>query len=162
MKKSLASGVGVAAALMVMVGAGSANANPYDSFAGQTYAAASESISGWGGTVVIASREGSYLPTDECMVTGSRNSSGRVLLDLDCNDTYAGKTGHPGNSAATPAGQAALKVRQSAKSLNDDFAAATEQGSQSYCEQNADNCIGFCQGEGAGLCSSDLMAFLGI
>ena len=160
MKKSLASGVGVAAALVVVVGSGLAGAT--NDYVGQTYEQASSSINGWGGTPVIATREGSFLPTEQCIVTGSRSSTHGTLLDLDCNDTYAGKTGHPGGSAVTPSGQAALKVRQTAKSLNEDFATATAQGSKSYCEENAQNCADFCQGDGAGLCSPELMQFMGL
>jgi len=157
--KSVASGIGVAAALVVVFGSGSAGANPYDPYAGETYGNAVAAI---GSSAVIATRVGEYLPTEQCIVTGSRNSNGKVLLDLNCNDTYAGKTGHSGNSAATPSGQAALKVRQTAKSLNEDLATATAQGSKSYCEENAQNCADFCQGNGAGLCSPELMQLLGL
>ncbi len=170
-KKSLASGVCVLAALVLPFGSGSAGANPYDPYAGQTYDKASQSISSSGGTVVIASREGSYLPTEKCVVTGSRNagfrdSSGnsqgnKVLLDLNCNDTSA-LNGHPGNSVATPEGKTVLQARETAKSLNEDYAASAAAGKQSYCELNADNCRSFCQSRGAGLCSAELLQALSL
>lgn len=170
MRKSLASGVGVAAALMVVFGSGSTGA--VNEYVGQTYAKAAQAIKSSGGTAVISSREGSYLPTEKCIVVGSRKAgfldssgrsqSGKVLLDLNCNDTYAGNSGHPGNSAVTPDGQKVQQTRKTAQSLNEDYATATAQGSQSYCQQNAAECKSFCQGQGAGLCSAELTEFLGL
>lgn len=164
MNRFLAGGIGASFAALVMVNASPAYA--INDYVGVTYEKAAESIKGWGGTPIIATREGSYLPTDQCMVVGSRTQSstsggGRILLDLNCNDTSA-LNGHPGNSVATPEGKRALQARQTAKSLNEDYAAKSAAGQQSYCEENAANCIGFCQGAGAGLCSPELMEALGL
>ena len=159
MKKFIAGGIGGATALMVMLGTGSAYAN--NEYSGLTYAKAVEQIQGNGGTAVISTREGSYLPTEKCIVVGNRQQSGKMLLDLNCNDTSA-LNGHPGNSVATPEGKKIQQARQTAKSLNEDYAAASAAGKQSYCEQNAANCKGFCEGVGAGLCSAELMQALGM
>jgi len=158
-KRLMAGGLGGAVAFMVMLGTAPAYAvNEYN---GMTYAKAAEQISNSGGTTVITTREGSYLPTDKCVVVGSRFQGNKVLLNLNCNDTSA-LNGHPGNSVATPEGKKALQVRQTAKSLNEDYAAASAAGTESYCEKNAANCKGFCEGAGAGLCSSELMQALGL
>ena len=164
MKRFISGGIAGAAALVVMLGSGSAHAA--NEFVGLTYEEAMEQINGYGGTAAIATREGSYLPTEKCIVVGNRKQSsttggGKMMLDLNCNDTSA-LNGHPGNSVATPAGKKALQIRDTAKSLNEDYAAAAAAGKQSYCEENAENCIGFCQGQGVGLCSPELMQALGL
>lgn len=127
-----AGAVGAAAVSLLTFGAGTAAA--INEYAGQTYADATQAISSAGQTAVIASREGSYLPTDQCMVTGSRsanfldssgvNGGGRVLLYLNCNDTYA-HDGHPGNSLGSPEGRAA-KADADAKQAEADQAAAEQ------------------------------------
>ena len=105
--------LGGAAALTGLVGTGSAGAiNEYE---GLTYAEAVNAI-GKSGTVKIASKVGSFLPTDQCIVTGSRNASfldssgnnpgGVVMLDLNCNYMFA-LPGVPGNSHASPEGRSA-------------------------------------------------------
>ena len=111
MKKTLASGVGGAVVLVALFGSGSAAANPWDDYAGQTYEEAASSIGGWGGTPKPATRVGSYLPTEQCMVTGSRSGNGTVLLDLYCNDRFA-SAGRSGYSAASPEGSAAIAQAQ--------------------------------------------------
>ena len=159
MKRFLAGGIGGAVAVAVMLNAAPASAiNDYN---GMTYEQVLENVQGWGGTAVIVTREGSYLPTEKCVVVGSRNSGSSVRLDLNCNDTSA-LNGHPGNSVASPEGKKALQARKTAKSLNEDYAAKSAAGEQSYCEQNAESCIGFCEGAGAGLCSEELMQALGL
>lgn len=158
MKSYLASIIG-GAALVAVFGSGVANAlNEYN---GMTYEKAAETIQNNGGTPVIVTREGSYLPTEKCVVVGSRNAGSNVRLDLNCNDTSA-LNGHPGNSVASPEGKRALQVRTTAKSLNEDYAASAAAGKQSYCEQNAASCSNFCQGPGVGLCSAELMQALGL
>ncbi len=159
MKRFIAGGISGAAALMVTFGTGSANA--INEYAGMTYEKAVAQIQSYGGTAVIATREGSYLPTEKCIVSSSRSQGGKALLNLDCNDTSA-LNGHPGNSVVTPEGKKALQIRQTAKSLNEDYAAAAAAGQESYCEKNAENCIGFCEGQGVGLCSQELMEALGL
>ncbi|MBB3601839.1 hypothetical protein FHT40_001472 [Mycolicibacterium sp. BK556] len=117
MKKQLAVGigaVGAAAASFAMFGTGVASAT--NEYAGQTYADAAQAISDSGQSATIATRVGSFLPTDQCMVTGSRsanfldssgtNPGGRVLLYLNCNNTFA-TAGVPGNSIGSPEGRAA-------------------------------------------------------
>jgi hypothetical protein len=116
-KKHLAIGVGAvsaAAASFAVFGSGVASAT--NEYAGQTYADAAQAISDAGQSATIATRVGSFLPTDECMVTGSRsanfldssgvNAGGRVLLYLNCNSTFA-TAGVPGNSVGSPEGRAA-------------------------------------------------------
>ena len=169
MKKSLARGVGVAAALVAVCGSGVASAN--NEYKGQTYEKAAGSISKWG-TPVISSRVGSYLPTEKCIVTGSRkgdflNSSGKrqggiVLLDLNCNATTAA-SGHPGNSAATPEGkQAALWISR-ANTINENFAKATAAGQTPTCAKD-DKYIRFCTRicQESGKCSPEVLDFLGL
>ena len=117
MKKQLAIGfsaVGAAAASFAVFGTGVASAT--NEYAGQTYADAAQAISDAGQSATIATRVGSFLPTDQCMVTGSRsanfldssgvNPGGRVLLFLNCNNTFA-TAGVPGNSVGSPEGRAA-------------------------------------------------------
>ena len=117
MKKYMVLGVGAvgaAAAAAALFGSGVASAT--NEYAGQTYADASQAISDAGQSATIATRVGSFLPTDQCMVTGSRsanfldssgtNAGGRVLLYLNCNNTFA-TAGVPGNSIGSPEGRAA-------------------------------------------------------
>lgn len=160
MRKAVAGGVGLAAALMVAFGSGSANANPYDPYSGQTYADATQAISSGGGTAAIATKEGSYLPLDQCIVTGSRNQNSKVMLDLNCNDVSA-LNGHPGNSVATPEGQKVHQIQSTAKQINENYAEATAAGQKSWCEENASDCANFCSNAGSGLCSPEVMELLG-
>ena len=117
MKKSVVLGisaVGVAAASFAIFGSGTASAT--NEYAGQTYADAAQAISDAGQSAVIATRVGSFLPTDQCQVTGSRsanfldssgtNAGGRVLLYLNCNNSFAA-AGVPGNSIGSPEGRQA-------------------------------------------------------
>lgn len=133
MKKALFRGgavVGGAAALFTVFGCGCASAKPdYDTYTGMSYGQAAGEIYGWGGTPVIASRQGTYLPTSQCIVAGSHrqtflNSSGsnngsKVMLDLNCNYPFA-TANAPGNSLASPEGRA-----------------AREQAEQQYAKQQA-------------------------
>ena len=117
MKKYLTVGigaVGAAAASFAMFGSGVASAT--NEYAGETYADAAQAISDAGESPTIATRVGSFLPTDQCTVTGSRsanfldssgtNPGGRVLLYPNCNNTFA-TAGVPGNSVGSPEGRAA-------------------------------------------------------
>ena len=117
MKKQLAiglGGVGVAAAAFATFGSGAASAT--NEYAGMTYADAAQQISDGGQSATIATRVGSFLPTSQCTVTGSRsadfldssgsNPGNRVLLYLNCNNTFA-TAGVPGNSIGSPQGRAA-------------------------------------------------------
>lgn len=105
---------GGAVALLAVLGSGVAAAiNEYE---GMTYAKAANAIAQSGGTPVISSKVGSFLPTSQCVVTGSHNASfldssgnnsgNKVLLDLNCNYMFS-LPGVPGNSKASPEGKAA-------------------------------------------------------
>ncbi|MFM9033908.1 MAG: hypothetical protein ACKOQ4_06420 [Mycobacterium sp.] len=150
--------VGSAAVLAIVVGSGVAGA--VDEFKGQTYEQAVGVIGK--GRAVVASRIGEYLPTEQCIVSGSRTdmTSGKVYLNLNCNAASA-LDGRPGNSVMTPEGKQVQQMRETAKNLSDDFAAATAQDTPSYCEQNTAACANFCEQDGAG-CSPELMEFLGL
>ena len=126
---------GAATALVALFGVGTAAAiNEYE---GQTYADAANAISQSGGTAKIASKVGSFLPTNSCIVTGSRtasfldssgnNAGGQVLLDLNCNYMFA-LPGVPGNSHASQEGKAAYEQA---------VQAAQEQQAQQAQEQAA-------------------------
>jgi hypothetical protein len=117
MKKYSAIGIGAAsaaAAAFAVFGSGVASAT--NEYAGQTYADAAQAISDAGQSATIATRVGDFLPTSQCMVTGSRNANfldssgtnagGRVLLYLNCNNPFAA-AGVPGNSIGSPEGRQA-------------------------------------------------------
>ena len=117
MKKYLTIGIGaVGAAAASLAAFGSGVASATNEYAGQTYADAAQAISGAGQSATIATRIGTFLPTDQCIVTGSRNADfldssgvnagGRVLLYLNCNNTFA-TAGVPGNSVGSPEGRQA-------------------------------------------------------
>jgi hypothetical protein len=89
-----------------------------DDYAGQTYGDAVGAIQDAGKKVVISSRSGNAPAGDNCLVTHSESAPWRkgnsfakvtntVLLDLNCNAKVASAT-QAGNSAASPAGRAAL------------------------------------------------------
>jgi len=166
MRKSLSSGIGVTAAVAFLFSAGLADAN--NEYKGLTYAKAKDSITSNGGAIVISSREGSYLPTEKCIIVGSRranflDSSGKksgytVLVDLNCNDTVAGA--HPGNSVASEDGKKAAQLRRSAAYINKDYADSLAAGKPSYCETHASGCKYLC--ENSGMCTAELLQFLGL
>ncbi len=165
MKKILAGAMGGAAALTVIFGAGVAVAD--NEYKGLTYAQVQERT---GNRAVIASRTGSYLPTEECIVTGNRrtsfldssgNGSAKILVDLNCNDIMT--AGHPGYSAATELGKKAEQLRASAKSINKNFVESSEKGTVPYCgdtESRTANCISICKQ--SGLCTDELLNYLGL
>ena len=135
MNRIMVVGAGALVAAVSMMTFGTGTAAAINEYAGQTYADATQAISDAGQTAVIATRVGSLLPTDECMVTGSRsanfldssgvNGGGRVLLYLNCNDTYA-KAGIPGNSLGSPEGRSA-KADADAKAAEEQQQAEAEQ-----------------------------------
>ena len=110
----------VAAAVIaapLFVGCGVAST---DDYTGQTYADQSKAISDAKLTAVIATRAGDVLNQNNCIVTGSEMSpwfkgddfspvTDAVLLNLNCNGGVAAAT-PPGNSAASPAGRAAIQA----------------------------------------------------
>lgn len=160
MKKSLARGVGVigsAAMAVVLFGAGSASA--VDEYKGLTY----EQVLQYTSNVKVASRVGQDLPTAQCIVTGSRNSSSldssgnyrgyTVLLDLNCNDPMSDY------SVMTPQGKEAQALKETGKDISTNYAQSLEAGQPSWCEENGDRCWDFC--ERSGTCSDEVLEFLG-
>ena len=124
-------GVGAMALSMALLGTGVAAAADYD---GQTYADAAAAIEEAGDTPIVATRIGSQLPQDECLVVNSQNHSylrdppddvyvlsatDEVRLNLNCAGGYATAT-NPGASVASPAGR-------EARAAADEAAAAEEQ-----------------------------------
>jgi len=132
--------LGGAVALFAAFGAGTASAiNEYE---GMTYSQAANAVASSGGTPVISSKVGSFLPTSQCVVTGSHrgsfldssgnNSGNKVMLDLNCNYMFS-LPGVPGNSKASPEGKAAYdQAVQQAQAAQDaqaaDAAAAQGEG----------------------------------
>lgn len=162
MKKILAGALGGAAALAVIFGAGPAVAD--NEYEGLTYAKVQERTNG---RAVISSRVGSYLPTEQCIVTGNRrasyldssgNSSRKILVDLNCNDSM--NMGHPGYSVATEQGQKAQQLKQSATNISNNYEKATEAGKPPICEARFERCQQICQQ--AGTCSDELLEYLGL
>ncbi|MBJ7339106.1 hypothetical protein [Mycolicibacterium sp.] len=150
MKRFIAGVLGVIGAVSVVTtpfGAGVAHA---DALAGMTYAAASKALDGSGLTPVVATRVGSFLPQDECVVTRSqlRAVKGKptaILLFLNCNATVA-TDGSPGNSAASPQGKAEKDAQAVADTLNANPEACTAS------EKAAADCKAFCDAH-AGMCT---------
>jgi hypothetical protein len=162
-KKYLAGAVSGAAALTVIFGAGPASAD--NEYKGLTYAQVQERV----GKAVIASRTGSYLPTEECIVTGNRrasyldssgNSSSKILVDLNCNDTMT--AGHPGYSVASEQGKQAQKLRDQATNISNNYEKSLAAGKEPSCAvpDLVSRCVRICQQ--AGTCSKELVDFLGL
>ncbi|MEZ0359019.1 hypothetical protein [Mycobacterium sp. SA01] len=171
MKRYLICGVGAASALMAIFGAGTAGA--INEYSGLTYSKAQQKAGQYGQTLLIATKTGSFLALDDCMVTGSRkavflNSSGRseggqnYLIDLNCNDLSA-LNGHPGNSVASPEGQEVLKAKQNADDMSKNYAKMVENGKTPAClttDAATRWCIKVCTTSKS--CSSDLNSALGL
>lgn len=158
MKKILAGAVGGAAALTVIFGAGPAVAD--NEYKGLTYAKVQERT---GNRAVISSRVGSYLPTEECIVTGNRRAtygtgSAKILVDLNCNDLMT--AGHPGYSVASAQGKKAAEIREQAATVTRWHQQAIDNGKDSWCAENAGRCVQICQQ--AQTCSPELLKFLGL
>jgi len=118
-------GVGAMALSMALLGTGVAAAADYD---GQTYADAAAAIEEAGDTPIVATRVGSQLPQDECLVVNSQDHSylrdppddvyvlsvtDEVRLNLNCAGGYATAT-NPGASVASPAGREARAAAEEA------------------------------------------------
>lgn len=133
--------VAVAAVSMAVFSSGVASADPY---AGQTYGDAKGQIASMHQTAVIATVSGDRLATDDCIVVSSAKSSfldssgdsrnNEVLVNLNCNEGIAAP-GKPGNSAMSPAGQAAKKEQKAATNISKD---------PSYCQQS-DEVLAWCK-----------------
>jgi hypothetical protein len=142
---------------MVVFGSGSAGA--VNEYVGATYEKAAGNISNAGRTAVIATRIGEYLPTEKCIVTGSRyGSGGKVLLDLNCNDPET--AGHAGYSVMTPQGKRAQALRQQGEDLSNGYAKAIAAGKTPWCMDNVERCQKAC--EQSGNCSEELLQALGM
>lgn len=122
MKRSLMCAIAVGAmAASVALGSGVATA---DSYAGQKYSDAAAAAGGAKQTIVIASRVGSRLALNDCIVTRSQNApflrgnkfkhvTDLVQFYLNCNGRVASPT-KPGNSSASPEGRATKAAEQDA------------------------------------------------
>ncbi len=165
MRKSLVRGVGVISGVITAAAVfGTGSASAVNEYAGLTY----EQVLEYAGSAVIASRVGQYLPTEQCIVTGSRsgsyldssgNNRGGVYVDLNCNDPKT-TSGHGGYSVATPQGKKTKAERDYAKSISQNFAEATAAGQTSWCAENADKCWNAC--DQSGECSAEVEEFLGM
>lgn len=116
MNKVIGVGLGALALSAVSItffGTGVASA---DDYAGKSYSDASSAISGAGQKAVIASSVGDAVDQADCVVTRSQKApwlkgdnfspvTDTVLLFLNCNAKLA-SAGTPGNSLASPEGQA--------------------------------------------------------
>jgi hypothetical protein len=157
-KKILAGAVGGAAALAVIFGAGPAVAD--NEYKGRTYAWVQERTKN---RAVISSRVGSYLPTEECIVTGNRRAtygtgSAKILVDLNCNDSM--NMGHPGYSLATDQGKRAKALKAQAVSISDNYAKALKAEKTPRCADIYERCQRICKQ--AGTCSDELLKYLGL
>jgi hypothetical protein len=133
----VAAAAGVVAVSAAIFGCGVASADPY---AGETYGDAASALSGSGMTVVVGGRVGSELPTDKCIVSRSQKApwikgdnfqqtNNTMLLFLNCNAAVA-SAGKPGNSAASPEGQQAIRDEKAYE-----WKSTTEDGAQ-WCAEN--------------------------
>jgi hypothetical protein len=147
---------------VVLFGSGLASA--INEYAGLTYEQAASN----GATLKVASRVGQYLPTDQCLIIGSRNSisldssgqnasAGAVLVDLNCNDPMT--DGHPGYSVTSEQGKKAQALKTTGKDISENYAQSLEAGQPSWCEENGDKCWDYC--ERSGTCSDEVLEFLG-
>lgn len=125
-----------------------------DSYAGQTYADVSKALSGAKMKGIIASQVGDALPQDQCVVTHSEKApwikgdhfgpvNDTMLLYLNCDAPVASAV-KPGNSLASPEGQAAKKIQDTADYINNH---------PEWCTQNPKDCKAFCDAH-AGLCTA--------
>lgn len=103
-------------ASLALGSAGAASATP--SVVGMTYDKAQEAVSKSGTSAEVSTSIGTELQQGDCIVvnqvvrpatkSGRQYVPARVLLSLNCNAVVA-TAGDAGNSAASPAGQAAKK-----------------------------------------------------
>ncbi len=112
---------GLAAVAVSLSSAAVATASP--DVVGDTYSDASAEIAAGGGSVVVASRTGSQLAQDDCIVTNAWDASflrdgsaadGEVMVALNCAGGYATAT-NPGSSVLSPAGRDALAEADAAE-----------------------------------------------
>ena len=107
-----------------------------DDYSGKTYADTQSALSSAGMKGVIASRSGDSEPDDKCVVTSSEKApwikgdkfaavTDTVLLNLNCSAGVATAT-QSGNSAASPAGRAAIAAAQQQAAQDQSQAAADQ------------------------------------
>jgi hypothetical protein len=157
-KKILAGAVSGAAALAVIFGGGVASAD--NEYKGLTFAKVQERTNN---RAVISSRVGSYLPTEECIVTGNRRATygtggSKILVDLNCNDTMT--AGHPGYSLATEQGRKAEQLKATGINLSKNYENALKADKAPRCEGIYERCQQVCRQ--AGTCSQELLDYLGL
>ncbi len=137
-KKLIVVGSGAIGALAVSALLGGGVAAAADDYAGQTYADAASAASDAGQTVIAASRVGSTLSLDDCIVTRSQTApfasandgipvSDTVQFYLNCTGGFATAT-TPGASVGSPEGRAAKSAadEEEAKALAEAQAAQDE------------------------------------
>jgi hypothetical protein len=172
-KKYLAGGIGGAAMLVAVLSPGSAGA--INDFYGMTFAKAQQKAGSIGVSLVIATKTGSYLALDDCVVVGDRkaaflDSSGRkqgganYLVDLNCND-LSGLNGHPGNSVASPEGKKVQEAKLDAAAMSKDYAKAIAAGKTPACFRDDGGgstrwCVKICTESKS--CSPELNEALGV
>jgi hypothetical protein len=122
-----ASATAAAFAALGLAGSGVAVADSGPDVTGQKYSDAQSALSGAGLTPVVASTVGDQKAWPDCVVTRAQkrtvqpppDSSGsattQMLVSLNCEAPIASATA-PGNSAASPAGRAAVAAAASASS----------------------------------------------
>jgi hypothetical protein len=122
-----ASATAAAFAALGLAGSGVAVADSGPDVTGQKYSDAQSALSGAGVTPVVASTVGDQKAWPDCVVTRAQkrtvqpppDSSGsattQMLVSLNCEAPIASATA-PGNSAASPAGRAAVAAAASASS----------------------------------------------
>lgn len=174
MRMAYLSGAIAAFSTIVMV-LGPGVAGAVDEFNGMTYEKAQQAVNSQGGTLMIATRVGSFLSTEECIVVGTRRSSfldssgrspggNRYLVDLNCNDLSA-LNGHPGNSAATPEGKKVLVAKQQADAISEDYTKALAENKTPACFKDDGGgsfrwCVKVCTTSKS--CSAELNSALGL
>jgi hypothetical protein len=120
---TLVAGAVAASALMTSIGNGVASADSVPDITGQKYSDAQATLSSGGFIPVVSTTVGDRDSWSDCVVTNAvertvqppENSGGSstndVLVSLNCDAPVASaKT--PGNSAASPAGRAALAEKK--------------------------------------------------
>jgi len=152
-------GLVMLAVATTLVTFGTAVSTAKDPYVGQTYAVASGKISEKGGKPVIATVVGDQLATADCIVTSWRKATyarddnfdhdKNYFFSLNCSAKLA-QPGAPGNSLASPEGQAEKKVEERAALYN---------AKPQRCVQNLETCRRFCD-RNASLCSKEVLALL--
>lgn len=148
--KYITRAVSVVFGLTLVIGTfGSSVASAKDSYSGETYADVAAAIAGRNGKAIVATVDGSQLPSDDCIVASwtrgvFRDSSGQsrsheYFLNLDCNQALA-SPGHPGNSLMSPAGRRAKLDEALARKI-----AIAKDSTMEWCDEHAARCQQVCK-----------------